>query len=68
MYIAVCAFDKTINVFDFFSGDLLVRLAGHSELITGLKFTPDGRSLISFGGKIRKSSLNQVPVQIILTV
>lgn len=49
-YIATCAFDKTISVFDFFSGELVTQVAGHSELITGVKFSPDGRHLLSIGG------------------
>eukprot|EP00428_Durinskia_dybowskii_P080178 CAMPEP_0170442950 /NCGR_PEP_ID=MMETSP0117_2-20130122/47712_1 /TAXON_ID=400756 /ORGANISM="Durinskia baltica, Strain CSIRO CS-38" /LENGTH=1362 /DNA_ID=CAMNT_0010703615 /DNA_START=33 /DNA_END=4119 /DNA_ORIENTATION=- len=49
-YIATCAFDKTISVFDFFSGELVTQVSGHSELVTGVKFSPDGRHLISIGG------------------
>ena len=47
---AVCAFDKTINLFDFFSGDLVSQVSGHSELITAVRFSPDGRYLLSVGG------------------
>ena len=50
MYIATCAFDKTLSLFDFFSGDLLARVSGHSELITAVRFSPDGRYLLSVGG------------------
>jgi len=50
MYIATCAFDRTISIFDFFSGELVAQVSGHSELITGLKFSPDGRLLVSIGG------------------
>jgi len=50
MYIATCAFDRTISIFDFFSGELIAQVSGHSELITGLKFSPDGRLLVSIGG------------------
>jgi len=50
MYIATCAFDRTISIFDFFSGELVTQVSGHSELITGLKFSPDGRLLVSIGG------------------
>jgi WD domain, G-beta repeat len=50
MYVAACAFDKTVNLFDFFSGDLLAQVSGHSELITAVRFSPDGRHLLSVGG------------------
>lgn len=50
MYIATCAFDRTLSLFDFFSGDLLARVSGHSELITAVRFSPDGRYLLSVGG------------------
>jgi len=50
MYIATCAFDKTISIFDFFSGELVTQVSGHSELVTGVKFSPDGRFLVSIGG------------------
>lgn len=47
---AACAFDKTINLFDFFSGDLVAQVSGHSEAITAVRFSPDGRYLLSVGG------------------
>lgn len=50
MYIATCAFDRTLSIFDFFSGDLIARVSGHSELITAVRFSPDGRYLLSVGG------------------
>ena len=50
MYVAACSFDKTISVFDFFSGELITQVHGHSELTTAVRFSPDGRSLISTGG------------------
>lgn len=50
MYIATCAFDKTISIFDFFSGEMVTQVSGHSELVTGVKFSPDGRFLVSIGG------------------
>lgn len=47
---ATCSFDKFVRMYDFFSGDLLAEVSGHSDLITGVKFSPDGRSLYSIGG------------------
>lgn len=50
MFVCCCAFDKTISLLDFFSGDLIAQVSGHSELITGVRFSPDGRHIISIGG------------------
>jgi len=35
---------------DFFSGEVLCVGTGHSDLITSIKFAPDGRSVLSVGG------------------
>ncbi|CAM9937562.1 unnamed protein product [Ectocarpus sp. 6 AP-2014] len=50
MYAAACSFDKWIRLFDFYSGECLAKVAGHSELATGVRFTPDGRRLVTTGG------------------
>ena len=50
MFVAASAFDKTINIFDFFSGELLSQVTGHSEVVTGVRFSLDGRHLVSIGG------------------
>jgi WD40 repeat protein len=52
MFVAACAFDKTINLFDFFSGDLVAQVTGHSELITAVRFSPDGYGTLSPTGII----------------
>lgn len=50
-FIITSGFDKSLTLLDFFSGEVLCQLFGHhSELITGLKFSPDGSYLISIGG------------------
>lgn len=49
LFIATAAFDKWIRIFDFYSGNCIGKVAGHSELVTGVKFTLDGRRLISIG-------------------
>jgi len=41
--------DKSLRVFDFYSGDCIANAAGHSEPITGLAFTNDCKRLISVG-------------------
>lgn len=49
----VCRFafwEQWIRLFDFYSGKCLAKVAGHSELATGVRFTPDGRRLITTGG------------------
>ena len=50
MYVACCSFDKFIRIFDFFSGDLVAQVSGHSDMITGVRFSPDGKHLLSVGG------------------
>lgn len=47
---ACCSFDKFIRIFDFFSGDLVAQVSGHSDMITGVRFSPDGKHLLSVGG------------------
>jgi len=36
--------------FDVCSGRCVAAVAGHAELVTALRFTPDGKRLISAGG------------------
>lgn len=43
-------YKQWIRLFDFYSGKCLAKVAGHSELATGVRFTPDGRRLVSTGG------------------
>lgn len=45
--LAASCSDKSITIIDFISGEIIATLVGHSELITGLKFTNDCRHLIS---------------------
>lgn len=46
--------EQWIRLFDFYSGKCLAKVAGHSELATGVRFTPDGRRLITTGGDLRR--------------
>ncbi|RIB24622.1 WD40-repeat-containing domain protein, partial [Gigaspora rosea] len=39
--------DKSIRLFDFTNGSILGKVLGHSELITGVMFTPDCERVIS---------------------
>jgi WD40 repeat protein len=49
-FVATCSFDKRVRVFDFFSGEAIDEVGGHSELVTAVRFSPDGEWLISVGG------------------
>lgn len=37
-------------VYDYITGDCLATMYGHSELVTGLRFTNDSKQLISASG------------------
>ncbi|XP_057317012.1 mitogen-activated protein kinase-binding protein 1-like isoform X2 [Hydractinia symbiolongicarpus] len=50
VYAAVSCSDKTIGIFDFEHGECEAAVYGHSELVTGLKFTADGEHMISVSG------------------
>jgi WD40 repeat protein len=45
-------FDKTIKLWDTFSGALLMTLNGHNGSIFALAFSPDGNLLASAGGHV----------------
>ncbi|KAF6724099.1 Mitogen-activated protein kinase-binding protein 1 [Oryzias melastigma] len=50
LYIATSCSDKNISIFDFFSGECVATMFGHSEIITGLKFSSDCKYLITVSG------------------
>ncbi|XP_063699886.1 mitogen-activated protein kinase-binding protein 1 isoform X2 [Culicoides brevitarsis] len=50
IYIATSCTDKTLSVYDYYSNECMARMSGHSELVTGLKFTNDCKHLISASG------------------
>ncbi|KAM6912799.1 mitogen-activated protein kinase-binding protein 1 [Xenentodon cancila] len=50
LYIATSCSDKNISIFDFFSGECVATMFGHSEIVTGLKFSSDCRHLITVSG------------------
>uniref|UniRef100_T1GPF0 Uncharacterized protein n=1 Tax=Megaselia scalaris TaxID=36166 RepID=T1GPF0_MEGSC len=50
IYLATSCTDKTISVFDCYSNECMARMYGHSELVTGLRFTNDCKHLISSSG------------------
>ncbi|KAL7888260.1 hypothetical protein AOLI_G00032340 [Acnodon oligacanthus] len=50
LYVATSCSDKNLSLFDFQTGECLAAMFGHSEIITGIKFTSDCRHLISVSG------------------
>ncbi|XP_074471852.1 mitogen-activated protein kinase-binding protein 1-like isoform X1 [Sebastes fasciatus] len=49
-YVATSCSDKNISIFDFFTGECVATMGGHSEIVTGMKFTNDCKHLISVSG------------------
>lgn len=50
IYLATSCTDKSLSVYDYYSGECMATMCGHSELATGLRFTNDCRRLISASG------------------
>ncbi|XP_009682938.2 mitogen-activated protein kinase-binding protein 1 isoform X1 [Struthio camelus] len=50
LYIATSCSDKNLSIFDFYSGECVATMYGHSEIVTGMKFTNDCKHLISVSG------------------
>ncbi|XP_071441764.1 uncharacterized protein Wdr62 isoform X3 [Hetaerina americana] len=50
IYAATSCTDKTLSIYDYYSGECMATMWGHSELATGLRFTNDGRRLVSASG------------------
>ncbi|XP_062908963.1 mitogen-activated protein kinase-binding protein 1 isoform X2 [Mobula hypostoma] len=50
LYIATSCSDKNLSIFDFYSGECVATMFGHSEVVTGMKFTNDCKHLISVSG------------------
>lgn len=50
IYLATSCTDKSLAVYDYYSGECMATMCGHSELATGLRFTNDCRRLISASG------------------
>ncbi len=49
-YAATSVSDKSLCLYDFFSGECVATMYGHSEIITGLKFMNDLKHLVSVSG------------------
>ncbi|KAM4663130.1 mitogen-activated protein kinase-binding protein 1 [Discoglossus pictus] len=50
LYVATSCSDKNLSIFDFYSGECVATMFGHSEIVTGMKFTNDCKHLISVSG------------------
>lgn len=50
IYAATSCTDKNMCIYDYYSGDCMATMYGHSELVTGLRFTDDGKHLITVSG------------------
>ncbi|XP_028251894.1 mitogen-activated protein kinase-binding protein 1-like isoform X1 [Parambassis ranga] len=50
LYIATSCSDKNISIFDLYSGECVATMFGHSEIVTGVKFSSDCRHLITASG------------------
>ncbi|XP_017782013.1 PREDICTED: WD repeat-containing protein 62 isoform X2 [Nicrophorus vespilloides] len=50
IYLATSCTDKSLSVYDYYTGECMATMCGHSELVTGLRFTNDCRRLISASG------------------
>ncbi|XP_057577788.1 mitogen-activated protein kinase-binding protein 1 isoform X3 [Hippopotamus amphibius kiboko] len=50
IYIATSCSDKSLSIFDFSSGECVATMFGHSEIVTGMKFSNDCKHLISVSG------------------
>uniref|UniRef100_A0A8D0GZ97 WD repeat domain 62 n=1 Tax=Sphenodon punctatus TaxID=8508 RepID=A0A8D0GZ97_SPHPU len=49
-FLAASCSDKSISVIDFHSGECVAKMFGHSEIVTGMKFTYDCKHLITVSG------------------
>lgn len=44
----VCSYsDKSMRMYDFNSGEMVIQAAGHGEVVTGVIFLPDCEHIIS---------------------
>ncbi|XP_021563189.1 mitogen-activated protein kinase-binding protein 1 [Carlito syrichta] len=50
IYIATSCSDKNLSIFDFSTGECVATMFGHSEIVTGMKFSNDCKHLISVSG------------------
>jgi WD40 repeat protein len=46
-YVATSSSDKTLNIYDYFSGECAATMFGHSEISTGIKFLDNQKHFVS---------------------
>ena len=51
IYAATSCTDKTVAIYDYYTGECMATMFGHSELVTGIRFTEDCKHLISVSGE-----------------
>ncbi|XP_048378551.1 mitogen-activated protein kinase-binding protein 1-like isoform X2 [Stegostoma tigrinum] len=49
-FVATSCSDKNISIFDFCTGECVASIFGHSEIVTGMKFSNDCKYLITVSG------------------
>ena len=49
-YLATSCSDKNLTICDFFTGECVATMYGHSEIVTGVCFLSDLRHFISISG------------------
>ncbi|GCB63813.1 hypothetical protein scyTo_0014682, partial [Scyliorhinus torazame] len=49
-FVATSCSDKSISIFDFYTGECVASMFGHSEIVTGMKFSNDCKHLITVSG------------------
>ncbi|XP_033883197.3 WD repeat-containing protein 62-like isoform X2 [Acipenser ruthenus] len=50
MFLATSSSDKNISIFDFYTGECVATVFGHSEIVTAMRFSNDCRHLITVSG------------------
>jgi len=46
-FVATSSSDKSLSMYDFFSGECIATIYGHSEISTGIKFLNDMKHFVS---------------------
>ncbi|KAG9481354.1 hypothetical protein GDO78_010541 [Eleutherodactylus coqui] len=65
LYVATSCSDKNLSIFDFYTGECVATMFGHSEIVTGMKFTNDCKHLISVSGDRRETIAVMCPAPVL---
>ncbi|KAJ1462564.1 quinon protein alcohol dehydrogenase-like superfamily [Pelagophyceae sp. CCMP2097] len=60
-YVAACCLDRTVRIFDFYSGALLATAAGHGDVVHCVRFSACGTKLLTAGADACIMSWNIAP-------